>query len=335
MTKKPTTKTCTPFSPFREGVNAHDPGFCGANLPFGELFISQRNDGFDSRYKFTAKELDNETNYTYFGARYYDSDVSIWLSVDPMADKYPSMSPFMYCAGNPVILVDPDGQRITFGFLAFKSRHLFNRVYRSADAETRAKYDALKSSNVNYRINMTNLSDRAGGTTYNFAKDRVDVNINPNSSNMVGTIGDELETAYQYQVGDIGFVLNNAGVVGSLGYDMNDEVATKRAEIKATGAVNSFEGINIQLDKTTEAFKQADTGPITPGLTRDQMIENYFISDPSASQYLNQFQPGIKGVHTGGANMKNRISGTGGYTLQQLNDFKNNGAIKDFKYNGE
>jgi hypothetical protein len=37
-------------------------------LPFGELFISQRNSTFDSRYKFTAKELDNETNYTYFGA---------------------------------------------------------------------------------------------------------------------------------------------------------------------------------------------------------------------------------------------------------------------------
>ena len=56
-------------------------------LPFGELFVSQRNTSFDSRYKFTAKELDNETNYTYFGARYYDSDLSIWLSVDPLAQE--------------------------------------------------------------------------------------------------------------------------------------------------------------------------------------------------------------------------------------------------------
>ena len=38
-------------------------------LPYGELFVSQRNSKeFDSRYKFTAKELDNETSYTYFGA---------------------------------------------------------------------------------------------------------------------------------------------------------------------------------------------------------------------------------------------------------------------------
>jgi RHS repeat-associated protein len=57
----------------------------------------------------TAKELDNETSYTYFGARYYDSDLSIWLSVDPMSDKYPSTSAYMYGSGNPVILRDPNG----------------------------------------------------------------------------------------------------------------------------------------------------------------------------------------------------------------------------------
>ncbi len=54
--------------------------------------------------------IDNETNYTYFGARYYDSDLSSWLSVDPLASKYPSLSPYNYCANNPVILVDPDGR---------------------------------------------------------------------------------------------------------------------------------------------------------------------------------------------------------------------------------
>jgi RHS repeat-associated protein len=82
-------------------------------LPYGELFVSQRNsDEFDSRYKFTAKELDNETSYTYFGARYYDSDLSVWLSVDPMSDKYPSLSPYCYTADNPVVLVDPNGEKV-------------------------------------------------------------------------------------------------------------------------------------------------------------------------------------------------------------------------------
>ncbi len=45
-------------------------------------------------------------------ARYYHSTLSIWLSVDPMSDKYPSMSPYTYCGNNPVRLVDPDGEDI-------------------------------------------------------------------------------------------------------------------------------------------------------------------------------------------------------------------------------
>ena len=62
---------------------------------------------------FTGKERDSETGFSYFGARYYDSDVLTgWLSVDPLADKYPGLSPYAYCAWNPVKLVDPNGEDI-------------------------------------------------------------------------------------------------------------------------------------------------------------------------------------------------------------------------------
>jgi len=55
-----------------------------------------------------------------FGARYFsdpdkqsfvwnDSDLSVWLSVDPLSDMYPSTSPYMYVRGNPIMLVDPNG----------------------------------------------------------------------------------------------------------------------------------------------------------------------------------------------------------------------------------
>jgi RHS repeat-associated protein len=81
-------------------------------LPFGEDWVDQRNTSWNAPYTFSGKEKDLETGYGYFGARYYDSGLSIWLSVDPMSDKYPSMSPYNYCANNPVILVDPDGRKI-------------------------------------------------------------------------------------------------------------------------------------------------------------------------------------------------------------------------------
>jgi RHS repeat-associated protein len=63
-------------------------------------------------FTFSAKERDPETGYSYFGSRYYSSDLSIWLSVDPMAHKYPSLSPYVYCANNPVKLVDPNGEEV-------------------------------------------------------------------------------------------------------------------------------------------------------------------------------------------------------------------------------
>ena len=79
-------------------------------LPYGEPYVDQRTSGYSERFRFTGKERDEETGYGYFGARYMDHELmTMWLSVDPMADKYPSISPYAYCAWNPVKLVDPDG----------------------------------------------------------------------------------------------------------------------------------------------------------------------------------------------------------------------------------
>ncbi|MCZ8297691.1 RHS repeat-associated core domain-containing protein [Flavobacterium sp.] len=67
---------------------------------------------YNSPYKFNGKELDEETGLYYYGARYYDPKVSIWLSVDPLAEKYPNVSPYVYCLNNPVRFIDPDGRKV-------------------------------------------------------------------------------------------------------------------------------------------------------------------------------------------------------------------------------
>ena len=80
-------------------------------LPYGEPYINQRTSGYNERFTFTGKERDEETGYGYFGARYMDHELmTMWLSVDPMSDKYPSISPYNYCVWNPIRLVDPDGR---------------------------------------------------------------------------------------------------------------------------------------------------------------------------------------------------------------------------------
>ncbi len=74
---------------------------------------------------FTGKERDEETGYGYFGARYMDHELmTSWLSVDPMADKYPSLSPYNYCAWNPIKLVDPDGRELCDPLKVMKVRRM-------------------------------------------------------------------------------------------------------------------------------------------------------------------------------------------------------------------
>ena len=88
-------------------VNAQD------YYSFGGILRSYETGGLSGeRYKFTGKERDTETNYDYFGARYYDSDLGRWLTPDPLADKYPGWSPYNYVMNNPLRLIDPNGMGI-------------------------------------------------------------------------------------------------------------------------------------------------------------------------------------------------------------------------------
>ncbi|WP_207758907.1 RHS repeat-associated core domain-containing protein, partial [Flavobacterium aurantiibacter] len=81
------------------------------NLPFGETFVEQNTFGpLDNQFKFNGKELDVETGLYYYGARFYDPRFSFWYGVDPLAEMYPDSSPYVYCANNPINLIDPDGQ---------------------------------------------------------------------------------------------------------------------------------------------------------------------------------------------------------------------------------
>ena len=79
-------------------------------LPFGELLVDEHRNSHNTRYKYNGKEFDQETGNYYYGARYYNPKTSLWLSVDPLAEKYNEWSPYNYTLNNPVKYVDPDGR---------------------------------------------------------------------------------------------------------------------------------------------------------------------------------------------------------------------------------
>ena len=126
-------------------------------VPFGEVFIEERNSIWNTPYLFNAKEFDEETGLYYYGARYYDSRLSLWISVDPISSYDPLNSenyldgehnggiynpynnnPYIYCYQNPVKLIDPNGKQVdAIDFVPFlgSSRDIY-RGFRDGDVFT-------------------------------------------------------------------------------------------------------------------------------------------------------------------------------------------------------
>ncbi|MDH6252847.1 RHS repeat-associated protein [Chryseobacterium sp. H1D6B] len=102
------------------------------NLPFGETMVEQMTNVYDNPYKFNAKELDAETGFYYYGARYYNPKWSVWYGVDPLAVYNPVMekqfygdgdhnggvfnlgnlNPYIYTYQNPIRYIDPNGKQV-------------------------------------------------------------------------------------------------------------------------------------------------------------------------------------------------------------------------------
>ena len=121
--------------------------------PYGEIWVEHKYDAAESSlpYRFTGKELDPETNFYYFGARYLDPRTSRWLSTDPaMGDYIPSapindeakkrngslpgmggvfntvnLHVYHYAGNNPVKYVDPDGRSDDIPTLIRRSRLIY------------------------------------------------------------------------------------------------------------------------------------------------------------------------------------------------------------------
>ena len=79
-------------------------------VPFGEVFIEERNSVWNTPYLFNAKEFDEETGMYYYGARYYEPRLSLWMSVDKLADYAPSWTPYRAFFNNPIRFFDPTGK---------------------------------------------------------------------------------------------------------------------------------------------------------------------------------------------------------------------------------
>jgi RHS repeat-associated protein len=117
--------------------------------PFGMEVVGRGLEvGTGHKFKYQGKERDAETigtgignvGYDYFEARLYDSAIGRFMQVDPLAEKFKAMNPYMGMFNNPIDIVDPSG---TFGVTSKAISILRKAAVRRA---WRAERKALRES---------------------------------------------------------------------------------------------------------------------------------------------------------------------------------------------
>ena len=91
------------------GTTSFDIHFAADYYPYGKTLRYFETAAFEEKFLTTQHERDRETGFDYRGARYYDSDLGRFLSLDPLAEKRYWLSPYNYVQNNPILRVDPDG----------------------------------------------------------------------------------------------------------------------------------------------------------------------------------------------------------------------------------
>ena len=80
--------------------------------PYGDILSQSTNHGVQ-KFKYNGKEMDRMYGLDTYdhGARQYNPARITWDRIDPLCQKYYHISPYVYCAGNPIRFIDPDGRR--------------------------------------------------------------------------------------------------------------------------------------------------------------------------------------------------------------------------------
>ena len=201
-------------------------------------------------YKYSSKELDRENGLDLYDsqARWYDSMLPGTTTQDPLAEKYYSISPYTWCAGNPVKLIDPDGNIIEDpdGFINNQLKYyqeqynsINNILSENPDLDENIKsafkrcaefycvkiqaIEELHKSDQVYRIELSDEVEVGSAyTNYDVNSGKIVTKINIDTKNTLGLVAHENdhwiqfengEISYNYKTGDAGFL-----------YDMQDEI---------------------------------------------------------------------------------------------------------------
>jgi RHS repeat-associated protein len=184
-------------------------------VPFGEVFIEERNSTWNTPYKFNAKELDEETGLYYYGARYYDPRVSIWYGADPMQEKYPGISTYCYTSNNPVKFVDLIGEEPTVKEAAYMSKHVYDDKgkliggWKVSDRKLKLEVK-YKDDKIGFKSNLYERTNKDGSVEYAYVTAGTEITSEKDWENYINQLSG---TSEQYKQS----VINAKAITEGLG----------------------------------------------------------------------------------------------------------------------
>ena len=269
-------------------------------FPYGKV-LREYKPGEAEKFLTTYHQRDQETGLDYRGARFYDSDIARFLSLDPLAADFASWSAYNYVLGNPVSFIDPSGMAPE-GWSKDNAdlADRFGLFGNGSDTYT-SNFGAYQAADPPLIVgdNVTSASGNGATTRYPSSVEEFSENVNSISgqlnSNKPTSVTIVLDIPIRTHTG---YLTNQMSLADELGYLTGSKTRTDREALK-----RSISGYPSAIRNQMNSLIDGSTHPGAPVLEINGLIQSYNFARNSL------IESGVGANHPINVNVRFRESG--------------------------